>query len=186
MFQVCRKCGRELPLSNFSRRPDSNAGIRRTCKECRKSAKNAANQRWYHAHQKREQAKQRLRRANDLEKFRLSDARYRLRNREVLNAKCRAYYRKHRDRLIQASIAYRKRYRSLDFGWQHDLRHDVAQYRIWQEQQQQASTLHLIANLLDSLTAEERDCCELFMKNSTPIPPKVLISIRSKATSILL
>ena len=184
MFQTCRKCGREQPLSDFSRRPDSKAGIRRTCKECRKSAKNAANQRWYHAHQEREQARQRQRRANDLEKFRLADARYRLRNREVLNAKCRAYYRKHRERLIQAAIAYRKRYRSLDFGWQHDLSHDDAQYRIWQEQQQQASPLYFVANLLESLTAEERTYCELFMKNSTPIPPNVLVSIRAKVASI--
>lgn len=32
--KTCTKCGRELPLSNFSRRNDAPSGFRRVCKEC--------------------------------------------------------------------------------------------------------------------------------------------------------
>lgn len=184
MLQTCRKCGCEKPLDDFQRRPDSRSGIRRTCKECRRFSKNAANRRWYSTHRDREQTKRHQRRLNNLEKYRMADARYRFRHQDAINAKCREYYRKHRDRLIRAAIERRKRYRSLDFGWQYDLHHDVVQYQIWKEQQSLAADL--IADLFDQLTAEERACCQLFMENSTPLPPNVLVSIRAKAGSLIL
>lgn len=178
--KTCNKCRNEKSLLEFERRPDTRNGYRSTCKDCRRTAKNATNRRWYDSHREQEQQKLRIRRAENPEHYRLINARYHWTNREQRNANSREYYRQHRERLIEAAIERRKRNKSLDFGWAFGAGHDAVQYQIWQRA---SSGVVELNDLFLSLTDDEFQHCVEFLENDTPIPSGVLASIRCKFLS---
>ena len=122
----CNKCGVVKPLAiDFERRPDSKFGYRRTCKECRRDAKNATNNRYYHRHKERILPAWRDWRRENRERVALWCLRYYLKNRDKKLAYNRAYYQKHRERLIRESVERRRRRvgHELDYGWSKGLAH---------------------------------------------------------------
>lgn len=175
-FQTCNHCGVTKPLSDFETRPDSKRGYRCTCRDCRRDAKNATNRRWYQAHRAQESEKSALYRQNNRRKLQLANMAYHLAHREQRNAYNREYYRRHRDKLIAQSVGRRKRFASLDYGWQWGARHDVAQFEVWS--QPQGGAVDLVGEILDLLPAAEQQWCERFMGDGVELPLDVIESIR--------
>lgn len=178
VIKICRKCVREKPLSEFERRPDARSGYRATCKDCRRDAKNATNNRYYHAHKDECLEKAAQYREQNRDRRRLADVRYHWLNREFRNAKSRAYYRANREKLILDSLARRKRRRSLDAGPT-----DRIQFGIWKSGQASQRIRDYVDDLLEQLPLGERAWCEQFLQDGTPMPVSVLESIRKKLIS---
>lgn len=180
--KTCRRCEASKPLDQFERRPDAKSGYRATCKLCRRDTKNSTNQRYYQAHREQAIAKSAQYRQANADQKRRGDMRYHWLNRERRNASSRAYYRANRERLITESMARRKRFRSLDFGWTKDLAHDRIPFVLWQRQQSEATRREYIEQIMERLSDSQRIWCEQFLQEGTPIPDGVLASIRRRLT----
>jgi len=178
---ICRKCNVEKPLSEFEFRPDAQRH-RRTCNECRRDGKNAINRKWYKNHKEREQAKQRQRRKDNLDEYRLRDAKYNLTHQEQRRRGNQDYYHRNRERLITEAIERRRRYRSLDYGWTIDLPNDRMQMAIWSDMASVADMRSQVEDLLSQLTDYERQMCERYMSDGLSLPEHVLVSIREKVS----
>lgn len=179
-LKTCRRCNVPKLIDQFERRPDARSGYRATCKLCRRDTKNSTNQRWYQAHREQELIKAAQYRQQNADQKRRADMRYHWLNRERRNASSRAYYRANRERLITESMARRKRFRSLDFGWTKDLAHDRVPFVLWKMQQSEAKRREYVEQMMDSLSDSQRIWCEQFLQNETPIPDGVLVSIRRR------
>ena len=182
----CNKCESVKPLAEFERRPDSKFGYRRTCKACRRDAKNATNNRYYHRHKERLlPAWREWRRANP-ERVALWCLRYYLKNRDKKLTYNRAYYQKHRERLIRESVERRRRRlgHELDYGWSKGLAHSRIELEAQAQHWDQLWAVECVADLYEHLTPAEREYCEAFMaEDMAAIPERVLDSIREKMST---
>lgn len=180
---ACRKCAEVKPIDGFEQRPGTPTGYRRTCKACRKAAKNATNNRYYHRHKERLlPAWREWRRANP-ERVALSGLRWYLKNSDKKKAYNRAYYQKHRERLIRESVERRRRRmgHQLDQGWSKGLLHSRIELEAQRQHWGKLWAAECVADLYDKLTPAEREYCEAFMADDiAEIPERVLESIREK------
>lgn len=87
--KVCSKCGRELPIENFSKSNSTKDGLQYICKEC--------NKKYYNNH---------------TEKMKEYRKKYNSENKELINERGKLYYAKHKTEFSERA----KRYIKTKFG----------------------------------------------------------------------
>lgn len=177
----CSKCGADKPMADFEKRPDSKLGYRRTCKGCRRDAKNATNRRYVTRHRERINAERREEYRRDPEPHRARDRRYIEKHRDKRNARQREYYRRNREWLLANKMTQERRRTEVLL----DHTYDGIEYEIWQKQnalrESQRRAMARTDAILESVSPEARTAAERYMSDGGEIPPHVLSELRKAA-----
>ena len=91
--KTCSKCGESKPTDKWPARKDSRDGLHGWCRECHRAYFVAKSRRWRAENPGRANELQRARYAADPERFKAAQQAWRDENREVVNERARAAYR---------------------------------------------------------------------------------------------